>query len=125
MYFKRHNKEFNKNLSGFQNTRHNILQSRFYIKKWAKSGFFRAFHFEDEDEGNTCDEIINNWLDKSPRELIGYIPWMFNIPDNGRECVFEYLIDDKLFFTEFGLTTVEKTNKRFLFDVDHECLWNV
>ena len=44
MYLKRHNKKFNKNLSGFQNTRHNILQSRFYIKKWAKSGFFRAFH---------------------------------------------------------------------------------
>lgn len=92
-------------------------------KLW-QEGFFRAFHFEDEDEGKACEEIIKNWIDKSPKELIGYIPWMFNIPDEKGEEVFDYLIDNLLFYTEYGLTTVEKTNKRFLYEVEHECLWN-
>ena len=86
--------------------------------------FFRAFHFEDGNEQNSCEEIVKQWIDKSPRELIGYIPWMFNIPDKGREKVFEYLIDEKYFYTEFGLATLEKNNDRFLFEVEHECLWN-
>ncbi len=89
-----------------------------------QNDFYRAFHFEDGEEGFSCEKIIENWIDKTPKELIGYIPWMFNIPEKNKENVFDYLTDESCFYTDFGLATVEKTDKRFLYEVDHECLWN-
>lgn len=89
-----------------------------------QNGFYRAFHFEEEQEGASCEEIIKGWQDKSPRELIGYIPWMFGIPEPGREAVFDALTDPNGFYTQYGLTTAEKTDPRFLYEVNHECLWN-
>ena len=52
-------------------------------------------------------------MEKTPKELIGYIPWMFNIPVEGREHVFDYLTDENCFFSEFGLTTADKSSNRF------------
>ena len=103
--------------------KHKALKSAINKYLW-QNGFYRAFHFEDGDEGKSCKELIDGWIDKSPKELIGYIPWMFNIPENGKENVFDYLTDKNCFFTDFGLATAEKGNKRFLYEVDHECLWN-
>ena len=106
-----------------------------YFKKYEKlkelinknlwqNDFYRAFHFEDGEEYEPCEKIIGNWIEKTPRELIGYIPWMFNIPEIGREKVFECLADRDCFYSDFGLTTAEKTSERFLYEVEHECLWN-
>ena len=103
--------------------KYELLKEAINKNLW-QDGFYRAFHFEDNAEGSTVESIIENWRDKSPKELIGYIPWMFNIPDEKRESVFEYLTDENFFSTEFGLATLEKNNKRFLYEVDHECLWN-
>ena len=86
--------------------------------------FYRAFHFENDAEGQSCKAIIENWLDKTPKELIGYIPWMFSIPDPGREHVFDDLMNENCFYTEYGPTTADKTDKRFLYTVNHVCLWN-
>ena len=100
-----------------------------YLKKaindnlW-QNGFYRAFHFEEGQEGLSCEEIIEGWKEKSPRELIGYIPWMFGIPEAGKEDVFDALTDPTAFYTQFGLTTAEQSSPRFLYEVDHECLWN-
>lgn len=58
------------------------------------------------------------------RELIGYIPWMFQIPPEGREDAFRCLKSPQSFWTEHGFTTAEQTHPRFLFKVGHECLWN-
>lgn len=89
-----------------------------------QNGFYRAFHFENGDENNSCKKIVENWIDKTPKELIGYIPWMFNIPEKGKEEVFDYLIDENCFYTDYGIATAEKNDKRFLYEVRHECLWN-
>lgn len=102
-----------------------------YLKKYAhlkrfinenlyEDGFFRAYHFVREEDAT---EAVK-WKGRSPREQIGYIPFMFDIPDSGREACFDLLLDDTVFYTQYGLTTVEKTDPRFLYEVDHECLWN-
>lgn len=90
-------------------------------EKLYKNGFYRAFHY---DNGEEPDEAFLNRSGEAPRELIGYIPWMFGIPDLGREDVFSLLEDKEVFFTEYGLATAERSDKRFLYNVDHECLWN-
>lgn len=58
------------------------------------------------------------------RELAGYIPWYFNLPDEGKDSVFMELLDDKGFYAPFGLTTAEQRHPRFMEEHSHECLWN-
>ena len=99
------------------------LRAKINENLW-QNDFYRAFHFENGEENKSCKNIIKDWIDKTPKELIGYIPWMFNIPESGREKAFDYLTDDKCFFSEFGLTTADKSDKRYLYKVNHECLWN-
>ena len=93
---------------------------RFINENLYEDGFFRAYHFTREEEAL---EAVK-WKGISPREQIGYIPFMFDIPDSGREACFDLLLDENGFYTPYGLTTLEKTNPRFLFKADHECLWN-
>lgn len=83
-----------------------------------EDGFFRAYH----SKGAKKDSYYQK--SGSPRELIGYIPFMFNIPYDGREKCFDLLLDKNAFYSEYGLTTVEQSNERFLYSVNHECLWN-
>lgn len=61
---------------------------------------------------------------RSVRELIGYIPWCFDLPPAGRESAFAYLKSEKGFDAPFGLATAEQSHPRFLYESSHECLWN-
>jgi hypothetical protein len=62
--------------------------------------------------------------DHDVRELVGYIPWYFNLPDAGYEKGFAHLRDERGFRAPFGLTTAERRHPRFMFENPHECLWN-
>jgi hypothetical protein len=55
------------------------------------------------------------------RELIGYVPWQFNLPDPGREAAWRFLMDRDYFFAAFGPTTVERQDP--LFKVSKTCCW--
>ena len=86
-----------------------------------EDGFYRAYHF---DEGADVDFVIENGRGNAPREEIGYIPWMFNIPPKGREDAFKLLADKNAFYTDYGIATAERCHERFMYEVNHECLWN-
>lgn len=58
------------------------------------------------------------------RELVGYLPWYFDLPDKGQEQAFGQLMDPQGFYAMWGLTTAEQRHPRFLFQHEHECLWN-
>jgi len=58
------------------------------------------------------------------RELIGYVPWYFNLPNPGREVAWKQLMDPQGFYAPYGPTTAERRHPRFMFKYDHECLWN-
>ncbi len=58
------------------------------------------------------------------REEMGFIPWYFNLPDEGYEIAFEQLKEEEGFAGRYGITTAEKRHPRYRFAVDHECLWN-
>ncbi len=55
------------------------------------------------------------------RELIGYIPWQFNLPDAGYEAGWKYLMDPNYFYARFGPTTVERHDP--LFHLSKTCCW--
>lgn len=84
-----------------------------------RDGFFKALHPQDGSFGRTAEMDTS----KIPRELMGYIPWYFSIPKDG-EAVFEWLEDENIFTAKQGLTTAEKTAENFMYEVNHECLWN-
>ena len=90
-------------------------------EKLYEDGFYRAFHY---DEGEDITNLFEKHAGESPRESIGYIPWMFNIPSADRENVFELLEDKNVFYSEFGHTSAERSHPRFLYECKHECLWN-
>ncbi len=59
------------------------------------------------------------------RELIGYVPWCFDLPDSKFGIAWKQLTDPKGFSALFGLTTAEQRHPEFAIQYDrHECLWN-
>ncbi len=58
------------------------------------------------------------------RELIGYVPWYFDLPDDDKSVAWRFLNDEKHFGAPFGPTTAERCCPDFMKEYDHECLWN-
>jgi hypothetical protein len=57
------------------------------------------------------------------RELIGYVPWQFNLPDPGYEAAWKFLMDTAYFAAPFGPTTVERGDPQFLIS-PRCCVWS-
>jgi hypothetical protein len=57
------------------------------------------------------------------RELLGYVPWQFNLPDPGHEAAWRFLMDTAYFAAPFGPTTVERNDPQFLIS-DVCCIWS-
>ena len=64
----------------------------------------------------------SGWV--SVRELIGYVPWYFNLPPAAHNLAWKQLFDPQGFAGKFGPTTAERRSPRFEFTFPHECLWN-
>ncbi len=60
------------------------------------------------------------------RELHGYVPWYFNLPDTnaGYAIAWKQLMDSTGFYAPFGPTSAERRCPNFMFEHKHECLWN-
>jgi hypothetical protein len=57
------------------------------------------------------------------RELIGFVPWQFNLPDKGKgyERAWRFLMDSARFFARFGPTTTERHDPQFY--ISPTCCW--
>lgn len=61
------------------------------------------------------------------RELIGYIPWYFNLPDDDvlYSTAWEKVMDTTGFYAPYGLTVCEQSHPYFQINyTGHECQWN-
>jgi hypothetical protein len=59
------------------------------------------------------------------RELHGYTPWYFNLPEPACAVAWKQLMDAKGFFAPFGPTTAEQRHPGFAVAYQgHECQWN-
>jgi predicted GH43/DUF377 family glycosyl hydrolase len=59
------------------------------------------------------------------RELHGYTPWYFNLPDAQKSVAWKQCIDPKGFYAPFGLTTAEQRHPKYAVSYQgHECQWN-
>ncbi len=72
-------------------------------------------------------EYDENTRPISVRELFGYAPWYFNLPDpgNGYEVAWKHLMDTTGFWAPYGPTTCERRHPYFEISYEgHECQWN-
>ena len=59
------------------------------------------------------------------REINGYTPWYFHLPDTGCEVAWKQLLDPQGFYAPFGPTFAEQRHPDFRIAYDgHECQWN-
>lgn len=59
------------------------------------------------------------------RELHGYTPWYFNMPDSKYNVAWKYLMDPTYFYAPYGPTTAEQHHPAFKIAYEgHECQWN-
>ncbi len=61
------------------------------------------------------------------RELIGYVPWYFNLPDDEEkfEAAWDKIMDTTGFYAPVGLTVTEQSDAYFKITYEgHECQWN-
>lgn len=62
---------------------------------------------------------------RNVRELLGYTPWYFELPDARFGVAWKQLSDTNGFAAPFGLTTAERRHPDFALNyAGHECLWN-
>jgi hypothetical protein len=61
----------------------------------------------------------------SVRELHGYTPWYFNIPDERHVAAWRQISDPQGFLATYGPTTAEQRSPKFAVSYQgHECQWN-
>jgi len=59
------------------------------------------------------------------RELHGYTPWYFDLPEAGQSLAWKQLMDPQGFHAPFGPTTAEQRHPKFAISYqNHECQWN-
>jgi hypothetical protein len=59
------------------------------------------------------------------RELIGYTPWYFGLPDPIYAVAWRQLMDPRGFYAPYGPTTAEQRHPRYRIAYEgHECLWD-
>jgi len=61
--------------------------------------------------------------DPHGRELLGYVPWQFELPDPGYEAAWKFLMDTAYFAAPFGPTTVERGDPQFQIS-PRCCVWS-
>ncbi|HXM02181.1 MAG TPA: discoidin domain-containing protein, partial [Chthoniobacterales bacterium] len=55
------------------------------------------------------------------REEIGFVPWMFEMPGPNRSAAWAELLDPQGFFSDFGITTVERRSSWFMYQAASGC----
>ena len=87
----------------------NLVQSKLWD---SESQFFKVL----PEEGSELSDA---------RELYGYTPWYFNMPDSGYEEAWKHLIDKEGFYSPYGPTFLEQRHPEFKISYEgHECQWN-
>lgn len=80
-----------------------------------------GLRFELKPQGFTRERLPL----RNVRELLGYIPWYFDLPDPQYSVAWKFLTDPKGFAAPWGLTTAEQQHPQFAIEYHrHPCLWN-
>ncbi|HTJ22889.1 MAG TPA: discoidin domain-containing protein [Gemmatimonadaceae bacterium] len=86
--------------------------------------FFHEFAHDDKDgirAGTLTYKSGPHAGNPHGRELIGYVPWQFELPDSAYSVAWRFLMDSARFYAAFGPTTTERHDP--LFYISPRCCW--
>ncbi len=111
-----------KEKSDFYLEKSNFIKKKMDEKMW-DGDFYKAVH---PLEQNFDKEISYRNIPEGNdvRELVGYIPFAFRLPNAGKEKCFAYLKDEKIFQAKTGFATADISHERFMYSPEHGCTWN-
>ena len=104
------------------------LKNRVQEELWdpEREFFFHQFARDEKDgiEAKSLTYETGPWAG-SPhgRELLGYVPWQFGLPDAGYEAAWTFLMDPDYFWAPYGPTGVEQGDPQF-FVSPRCCVWS-
>lgn len=103
-----------KGISGMFKEKSRAIKEMMQNKLWDRNAdFFKVL--SRNPEAQLC----------TTRELHGYTPWYFNLPDNQYSIAWKFLMDPKYFYAPFGPTSAEQCDPGFkILYEGHECQWN-
>jgi hypothetical protein len=118
-------------LAGDQSTareyaaRAEAIRARMLADLWSPT----LAHFIDRHQTSTA--FVQKWQSIRNRELVGYLPWMFDaVPDEPRYAqAWTHLLDPASLGGHAGMRTVEKSYEHYMrqyryLGTDPECQWN-
>ncbi len=79
---------------------------------------------EGERDANYDPAFANPTPTWEVRELCGYVPFYFGIPDRTHTVALRYLTDPQVFAAPFGLTSADMSHPQFDFPFHHSCRWS-
>lgn len=91
--------------------------------------FFPILKNDEQRDGHTLKALTRTYEsgqhagDPHGRELIGYVPWQFNLlrGESSFDVAWEKLMDPDGFYADFGPSTVERNDPMFL--LQQSCCW--
>jgi hypothetical protein len=104
------------------------LKARVQEELWdpAREFFFHQFAFDEKGgiEAKSLTYETGPYAgDPHGRELLGFVPWQFNLPDPGYETAWRFLMDPDYFWAPYGPTGVEQGDPQF-FVSPRCCVWS-
>ncbi len=98
------------------NNRASALQNAMQARLWDNNRQFFFHMHRDNNSGNTL---------LGTRELQGFVPWMFNMPQASNAGAMAQLLDPQGFKANYGPTTAERRSKWFNYEAYSGCCrWN-
>lgn len=113
---------------GFLDIKNEFLLKAAEIKRsvdnllWDRD-FYKTIPISEETENSYSDRPFVEEK-YNVKELAGFIPWYFMLPDSSKVIAFSELLKSDGFKAPYGLTTAEQRHSRFMEEFSHECLWN-
>ena len=109
-------------------TRADALRDRVLAALWDehRTFFLHQFAHNEKDGVAALSRTYESGRyagDAHGRELIGYVPWQFELPPDGKgyERAWRFLMDTAYFLAPFGPTTVERHDPQFF--ISPRCCW--
>jgi len=98
------------------------------IKEQAEKLLWDGEFFKTIPQSEDCNELYTERplvpKENDVRELVGYVPWYFNLPSEGKDAAFAHLLTEEGFKAPYGITSAERRHPRFMEKHAHDCLWN-
>ncbi len=96
-------------------SRADALQSAMQNHLW-DSG--RQFFLHRARDNNSAGTLLDT------REIMGFVPWMFNMPQASDIAAFSQLLDSQGFKSDYGPTTTERRSQWFMHEANNCCRWD-